>query len=71
MPFAKAVSAKSHRFDAQGNETQTDFERMMRIVLNAGYSGYVGVEWEGKQPSEPEGIRLTKRLLERVRDKMA
>lgn len=68
MPFAKAVSAKSHEFDADGNEVRTDYERMMKIVLNAGYGGYVGIEWEGAEPDEPEGIRLTKRLLERVRD---
>ncbi|HTI51432.1 MAG TPA: sugar phosphate isomerase/epimerase family protein, partial [Planctomycetaceae bacterium] len=37
MPFAKAVSAKSHDFDEQGNETQTDYHRMMKIVLAAGY----------------------------------
>ncbi|MEO1495572.1 MAG: sugar phosphate isomerase/epimerase family protein [Planctomycetota bacterium] len=71
MPFAKAVSAKSHEFDDAGNEVRTDYERMMKIVLNAGYSGYVGIEWEGKDPGEYEGIRLTKRLLERVRDEVA
>ena len=70
MPFAKAVSAKSHEFDADGNEVRSDFERIMKIVLNAGYSGYVGIEWEGKQPGEYEGIRLTKALLERIRDQV-
>jgi sugar phosphate isomerase/epimerase len=67
MPFAKAVSAKSHEFDEDGNETGTDFFRMMRIVLDAGYRGYVGIEYEGQNLSEPEGIRATKALLERVR----
>ena len=66
MPHAKAVSAKSNDFDEQGNETNTDYERMMRIVLDAGYRGYVGIEYEGDLP-EPEGIHATKRLLERVR----
>lgn len=70
MPFAKAVSAKSHDFDADGNETHTDYRRMMQIVLDAGYHGYVGVEYEGEGLSEPEGIRATKRLLERVRAEM-
>jgi sugar phosphate isomerase/epimerase len=70
MPFAKAVSAKSHEFDAQGNEVRTDYERMMRIVLDAGYRGYVGIEYEGDGLSEPDGIRATKRLLERVRDRL-
>lgn len=63
MPFAKAVSAKSHDFDEQGNETNTDYVRMMKIVKDAGYSGYIGVEYEGKELSEEEGILATKSLL--------
>ena len=68
MPFAKAVSAKSYDFDAAGNCVETDYRRMMTIVLEAGYHGYVGIEYEGDTLSEPEGIRATKRLLERIRD---
>ena len=71
MPFARAVSAKSHAFDAEGNETKTDYAKMMRIVLEAGYRGYVGIEWEGEEPSEVEGIRLTQELLQRVREELA
>jgi sugar phosphate isomerase/epimerase len=71
MPYAEAVSAKSHDFDQQGNETEKDYERLMRIVLDAGYRGYVGVEYEGRVLSEPDGIRATKALLERVRDTLA
>jgi sugar phosphate isomerase/epimerase len=71
MPFARAVSAKSHDFDADGNETHTDFRRMMKIVLAAGYHGYVGIEYEGSKLSEPEGIRRTKALLEKVRTELA
>jgi sugar phosphate isomerase/epimerase len=67
MPFAKGVSAKSHDFDEQGNETKTDYVKMMKIVLDTGYSGYVGIEYEGSKMSEPDGIRATKKLLERVR----
>ena len=71
MPFAKGVSAKSYDFDETGNETQIDYERMMRIVLNAGYHGHLGVEYEGSRLSEDEGVRATKKLLERVRTKIA
>ena len=71
MPFAKAVSAKSNDFDASGNEIHTDYHRMMRIVLDAGYRGYVGIEYEGSKVGEPEGIRLTKALLEGVRSELA
>lgn len=71
MPFAKGVSAKSHDFDAAGNETRTDFERMLRIVRQHGYTGHVGIEYEGDRLSEKDGIVATKRLLERVRDRLA
>jgi len=67
MPFAKAVSAKSHDFDDDGNETHTDYVRMMRIVLDAGYRGFVGIEYEGESLPEEEGTAATKALLERVR----
>src|SRR5262249_11885378 len=65
MPFAKGVSAKSHDFDDKGNETHTDYRRMMKIVKDAGYHSFVGIEYEGSKLSEPEGIRATKRLVER------
>ena len=71
MPYAKGVSAKSHVFDADGNEAEIDYLKMMKIVLDAGYHGYVGIEWEGEKPSEVEGVKLTKKLLERVRDQLA
>ena len=71
MPFAKAVSAKSNEFDDQGQETETDFLRMMKIVLAAGYRGYVGIEYSGKKLDEFAGIRATKRLLEKVRDQLS
>lgn len=71
MPFAKAVSAKSHDFDARGNEIHTDFRKMLKIVLGAGYQGYIGIEYEGEGLPEDEGIRKTKALLERVREQLA
>ncbi len=67
MPFAHAVSAKSHDFDEQGNEIHTDYRKMMQIVLDAGYRGYVGIEYEGGKIDEYAGIRATKKLLETVR----
>lgn len=66
MPFAKAVSAKSYAFDAEGNETTIDFMRMLKIVKSFNYTGYVGVEYEGKKLSEHDGIMATKKLLEKV-----
>jgi sugar phosphate isomerase/epimerase len=71
MPFAKGVSAKSGEFDDQGNEARIDYRRMMKIVLDAGYRGYVGIEYSGNKLSEPDGIRATKKLLERVRDELS
>ncbi len=71
MPFAKAVSAKAHDFDADGNETNTDYRRMMKIVVDAGYHDFVGIEYEGSKLDEFAGIRATKALLEKMRGEMA
>jgi L-ribulose-5-phosphate 3-epimerase len=71
MPFAKAVSAKSHDFDADGNETTKDYRRLLRIVVDAGYRSWVGIEYEGQRLPEHDGIRLTLRLLERTRTEMS
>ena len=71
MPFAKGVSAKTYDFDESGNETSIDFMRMMTVVLDAGYRGFVGIEYEGTRLSEPEGIRASKSLLERIRAELA
>jgi sugar phosphate isomerase/epimerase len=71
MPFAKAVSAKSYDFDEQGNDTKTDFLKMMKIVVDAGYDGYVGIEYGGDRLSKHDGIKATKELLLKVRRKLA
>jgi sugar phosphate isomerase/epimerase len=66
MPYAKGVSAKAHDFDENGNCVETDYTKVMQIVKNAGYTGHVGIEYEGSKLSEEEGIRATKALLEKV-----
>lgn len=66
MPYAKAVSAKSHDFDEGGNEIHTNYERMIGIVLDTGYRGYIGVEYEGNKMSEFEGIIRTRDLLRKI-----
>jgi sugar phosphate isomerase/epimerase len=71
MPYAKAVSAKSHDFDAQGNESATDYERMLKIVLAANFHSWIGIEYEGERLSEKDGILATKALLVRLREKLA
>lgn len=71
MPFAKAVSAKSHDFDESGNETKSDYTRMLQIVKDAGYRGWVGIEYEGGGLDETAGILATKALLERVRTELS
>lgn len=65
MPYAKGVSAKAYNFDANGNCIETDYARMLPIVKKAGYTGYIGIEYEGSIPEE-DGIRATKALLERA-----
>jgi len=66
MPYAKGVSAKSHDFDAKGNEIHTDYKRMLNIVKNAGYRGHIGIEYEGRTLGEVEGIKKTHALLKRL-----
>ncbi|MGF7216060.1 sugar phosphate isomerase/epimerase [Spirosoma lacussanchae] len=80
MPYVKGISAKTHKFDAAGNETETDFMRMFKIIKEAGFNGYVGIEYEGglmhmynptgSYLSSSEGIKATKALLERVRKEL-
>jgi sugar phosphate isomerase/epimerase len=71
MPFAKGVSAKAHDFDEQGNCIETDYGKILKIVKDAGYTGHIGIEYEGSKLSEEEGIRATKALLERVGSSIA
>ncbi|MDT0687582.1 sugar phosphate isomerase/epimerase family protein [Autumnicola psychrophila] len=63
MPYAKAVSAKAYEFNDEGEETTIDFERMLKIVKNSGYTGYIGIEYEGSNLTPEEGILATKELL--------
>jgi sugar phosphate isomerase/epimerase len=71
MPYAKAVSAKTHDFDGQGEETTKNYWRLMRSVLDAGYHSWIGIEYEGTRLSEREGIAASLRLLQRVREQLA
>ena len=67
---AFGVSAKSYDFDEEGNETTLDYNRLIKIVKDAGYKGFVGVEYEGSRLSEEEGIIATKTLLEKIGAKL-
>lgn len=67
MPYAKGVSAKTYGFNADGNETQIDYARILKIVKEAGFKGNIGIEFEGDKLSEDEGIKATKALLEKLR----
>lgn len=66
MPFAKALSAKSYDFLDNGDEKYIDYYKMMRIVNDHPYEGYIGIEYEGNRLSEDEGILATKKLLEKI-----
>lgn len=66
IPFARRLSAKSHDFDERGEESSTDFARMLAIARGAGYTGWVGAEYEGNRLSEPQGIVATRDLLLRL-----
>ncbi len=71
MPYAKGVSGKTHNFDAEGNETEIDYYRMMQIIKDSGFNGWIDVEYEGNELSEFEGIRATKALLEKAGAKIS
>ena len=76
MPYAKGVHAKTHVFDANGNDTETDFARMFKIIRDSGFNGWVSIEYEGglikmyakdnKYLDDDAGVLATKKLIERV-----
>jgi len=66
IPYAKGVSAKSYGFDASGNETTIDYALMAEIVKASDFQGFVGVEWEGNDISEEEGIKKTLELVKKT-----
>jgi len=65
LPFAKGVSAKTYDFDSNGEQPKMDYKRLIDIVKASGFSGYIGVEFEGNTQPEEEGIRKSKALLEK------
>ncbi|TPE46205.1 sugar phosphate isomerase/epimerase family protein [Pontibacter mangrovi] len=71
MPFAGGVSAKAFTFDAKGNCQEIDYLKMLKIVKDAGFTGYIGIEYEGEGLPEKEGILKTKALLQRVGAKLS
>ncbi|MDX1332481.1 MAG: sugar phosphate isomerase/epimerase family protein [Robiginitalea sp.] len=66
LPYAKGVSAKSYDFDAEGNETLLPYRALLQKVKDSGFDGHIGIEYEGSQLPEVEGIRATKTLIEKV-----
>jgi sugar phosphate isomerase/epimerase len=66
MPFAKGVSGKTHDFDQDGNETVIDYAKMMKIIADSGFKGYIDVEYEGNKLSEPDGVKASIALLDKV-----
>lgn len=71
LPYAKALSAKSNNFNEKGEEAVMDYMRIMKMVKDAGYRGYVGIEYEGRGLTPDEGIMATKNLLLRVGEKLS
>jgi sugar phosphate isomerase/epimerase len=65
MPFAKGVSGKTYDFDADGNETKVDYVKMMKIISDSGFKGYIDVEYEGNKLSEDEGVKASIALIEK------
>jgi sugar phosphate isomerase/epimerase len=66
LPFAKGVSAKSYDFSSDGQETRLPYKTLLQKVKDSGFTGYIGIEYEGDRLSEAEGIRATKALIENI-----
>lgn len=66
LPYAKGVSAKSYNFDENGNQKDIDFKKMLRIVRDSDFDGYIGIEYEGDILGEEEGIIATQKLINNV-----
>jgi sugar phosphate isomerase/epimerase len=74
MPFAKGVHAKTHLFNADGTDQETDFNRMFKIIKDSGFKGWVSIEYEGgllkmytkdsKYLDDYAGTTATKNLIE-------
>lgn len=71
MSYAKAVSAKSYDFNEQGDETTMDYRRLVKIVVDAGYNQWIGIEYEGSKHPPRQGVKHTKALLERIRTELS
>ncbi len=65
LPYAKGVSAKTYDFNEKGDQPKIDYPTLMEIVKSSGFNGYIGIEYEGFNENEDEGIRKTKALLQR------
>jgi sugar phosphate isomerase/epimerase len=66
MPHSAVVSAKTHEFDAAGNQVEFDYFRLMKIVADSGFRGIVAIEWEGKKLDPVAGVHASKKLIERA-----
>ncbi|MEO8025776.1 MAG: sugar phosphate isomerase/epimerase family protein [Bryobacteraceae bacterium] len=66
LPYAKGVSFKCFDFGPNGKETRFDMDKMMKIVIDSKYSGYVGIEYEGDRTPEMEGIAAGKKYLDKL-----
>lgn len=66
MPHAAVISAKTHEFDAAGNQIEFDYFRLMKIVAATGFRGIVAIEWEGKKLDPVAGVNASKKLIERA-----
>ncbi|MFT5124953.1 MAG: L-ribulose-5-phosphate 3-epimerase [Kiritimatiellia bacterium] len=66
LPYAPAVCAKAFGYDEAGNETHTDYFRMLKIVYDSDYSGVISIEFEGRDIDPVEGSLKTKALIEKA-----
>lgn len=65
LPYAKGVSAKTYDFDGNGEQPLMNYKRLLDLVKASGFKGYIGIEYEGINQPEDEGVRNTQKLLKK------
>ena len=66
MPWAKGVSVKDLVWDDKAKQSALDYDRMLKIVLDAGFHGYCCIEFGGF-----EGLNTSRKMLEKSRERLA
>ncbi|MEM7700144.1 MAG: TIM barrel protein [Verrucomicrobiota bacterium] len=65
LPHSRAISCKMHSFDESGNQPDFDYPRLVKMISDSDYSGYLAIEWEGKKLEPVPGVKASRAIIER------